>query len=298
MDLKEARARLREAAAAAYSENGRPRLRDSSVVFMDLLGASELLRTLTDEQLGHLLGSIRANVDLFDQFPAYEGPARVVTFSDNVAAALPLDTRESDGGLGWQVLAAGSFQLNLAFNGFLARGGITIGPVYADDNAVLGAALVRAYELESKVARYPRVVLDPEYVALFVRGSLDYRDPHASVQNQVALVDPTDGLVFVHFLEFAWEADDEAEAVECLQRHRDVLATGLEEHASNDAVLAKYQWAADYHDWSCRSFGRAGQSVGHREVAPDRFVPLIDYLAEAPDERVERLARAPWASGM
>lgn len=261
---------------------------------MDLLGASEFLRTLNDEQLGHLLGSIRANVDLFDQFPAYEGPARVVTFSDNVAAALPLDSRESDGGLGWQVLAAGSFQLNLAFNGFLARGGITIGPVYADDNTVLGQALVRAYELESKVAQFPRVVLDPQCLALFARGALDYRDPRTSLQNQIALVDPIDGLVFVHFLEFVWEADNEGEALECLQRHRDLLTAGLEQHTGNTAVLPKYQWAADYHDWSCKSFGRDKQSVGHREVPVDRFVPLIDYLEEALGERVSRLASAPW----
>lgn len=44
--------------------------------------------------------------------------------------------------------------------GWLVRGGITIGDFYIDDMFVWGAALVKAYELEEKIAVYPRVILD------------------------------------------------------------------------------------------------------------------------------------------
>lgn len=293
-DLGDARRQLRHAAAAAYTVNGRPTLRESTVVFMDLLGATTMLNSLTDGQLVHLLGSLRANIDLFDSFPAYEGPARVVTFSDNIAAALPLDDAEQDGGITWQVLAAGSFQLNLAFNGLLARGGITVGPAYADDSAILGAALVRAYHLESKVASYPRVVLDPECIELFALGALAESDLHTSVQNQIALVDTLDGLVFVHYLAFVSEADDEEEATECLRRHESLLQSGLREYADDKHVLPKYVWAADYHDWTCQALGRLEHLVGHREVSRGRFMPLIDYLLEGPEERQLHLKSAPW----
>lgn len=42
----------------------------------------------------------------------------------------------------------------------LIRGGITIGNLYINKYFVNGQALVRAYDLESKIAIYPRVVLD------------------------------------------------------------------------------------------------------------------------------------------
>ena len=44
--------------------------------------------------------------------------------------------------------------------GYLFRGGITVGDIVHDDECVFGPGLVRAYELESKVAQYPRFVLD------------------------------------------------------------------------------------------------------------------------------------------
>jgi hypothetical protein len=42
------------------------------------------------------------------------------------------------------------------------RGGIACGLVYHEDDIVVGPALVRAYELESKTAIHPRIIFDPE----------------------------------------------------------------------------------------------------------------------------------------
>jgi len=39
--------------------------------------------------------------------------------------------------------------------GWLFRGGITIGEFYINDTIVWGLALLRAYELEEKIANYP-----------------------------------------------------------------------------------------------------------------------------------------------
>ena len=46
-------------------------------------------------------------------------------------------------------------------NGLLIRGGITLGYCFSDDFMVWGKALVRAYEIESTIAIYPRIVIDP-----------------------------------------------------------------------------------------------------------------------------------------
>lgn len=58
--------------------------------------------------------------------------------------------------------------------GWLVRGGITIGDFYIDDMVVWGSALVRAYELEDKIAVYPRVVLDENVVDIITIIDADY----------------------------------------------------------------------------------------------------------------------------
>lgn len=58
--------------------------------------------------------------------------------------------------------------------GWLVRGGVTIGDFYIDDMVVWGSALVRAYELEDKIAVYPRVVLDDNVVEIITKIDSDY----------------------------------------------------------------------------------------------------------------------------
>ena len=53
------------------------------------------------------------------------------------------------------------FQIASAINGFLLRGGITIGSIVHDEESAFGPGLNRAYQLESQIAKFPRFVLDP-----------------------------------------------------------------------------------------------------------------------------------------
>ena len=43
--------------------------------------------------------------------------------------------------------------------GYFIRGALVKGPLYHDDKMIFGEALVRAYQLESEVVRYPRVMV-------------------------------------------------------------------------------------------------------------------------------------------
>lgn len=53
-------------------------------------------------------------------------------------------------------------QEHLTSNSMLIRGGVTYGQLYHKNDICVGPALIKAYELESKEAIYPRVILDPE----------------------------------------------------------------------------------------------------------------------------------------
>jgi hypothetical protein len=62
----------------------------------------------------------------------------------------------------------------LAVSGFWIRGAVTVGLIHHDEHIVFGPALNRAYELESKVAIYPRILIDAP--ALAVPPGLDFID--------------------------------------------------------------------------------------------------------------------------
>lgn len=61
-------------------------------------------------------------------------------------------------------------------NGFIVRGAITYGDIYYEDkrNIWFGPAMNRAYYLETKVAKYPRIIIDPDYV----QGLINYNELH------------------------------------------------------------------------------------------------------------------------
>lgn len=126
------------------------------VIFYDVLGWRNHIALAGDDeqQIGHLRRlilqhtrtmALRASLDI-----------RVSTFSDNVVISQPADPVKTPRLIQQMAL----FQLGSAMVGFLLRGGITIGSIVHDEEAVFGPGLNRAYELESRIANYPRFVLD------------------------------------------------------------------------------------------------------------------------------------------
>jgi len=57
--------------------------------------------------------------------------------------------------------------------GFIIRGAITIGDLYHDERIVFGPALNQAYEIESTIANYPRVIVDKRIVPTHIKECYD-----------------------------------------------------------------------------------------------------------------------------
>lgn len=89
-------------------------------------------------------------------------------------------------------------------NGFIARGAITYGDLFYDNekNIWFGPAMNRAYFLESKQARFPRVIIDPEYAEnLFEFNEKEYRSNSATKEsNGKILCRDTDGFIYLNYL--------------------------------------------------------------------------------------------------
>jgi hypothetical protein len=127
------------------------------VIFYDVLGwRSQIARAGNDpERIGDLRRLILQHVRTMRLRTNWN--ISVSTFSDNVVISQPI-CAETVALVAHMAIA----QIASSIKGFLLRGGITIGEIVHDDEAVFGPGLNRAYELESAVAYYPRFVIDRE----------------------------------------------------------------------------------------------------------------------------------------
>jgi hypothetical protein len=129
------------------------------VAFYDFLGwRSKITSAGSDPRLlGQLRRILLRHSRSLSGQQQYAAPdIRFSTFSDNVVISQPASETNIVHVLG--TLAA--FQLVSVADGFLLRGGVTVGDIHHDSTTVFGPALNRAYELESQVADVPRVIVD------------------------------------------------------------------------------------------------------------------------------------------
>jgi hypothetical protein len=125
------------------------------VIFYDVLGwRSHIEKAGNDVQK---IGELRRLVLLHSRMLRLPVPVpvSVSTFSDNVVISLKPGKIVAS-----LLLALATMVLATASRGFYIRGGVAVGDIIHDDEIVFGPGLNRAYELESKLAKFPRVVVD------------------------------------------------------------------------------------------------------------------------------------------
>lgn len=142
----------------------------SVIAFLDILGAKKIINQDADESLNLVYKSY---IEAIAQYKKRTNPhfpiPKINIFSDNISISFCIDEdfeNSMECMLGVIVFCS---VLTAQFwsNGLLIRGGITVGYCFSDDFMVWGKALVRAYEIESNIAIYPRIVIDPFADELF-----------------------------------------------------------------------------------------------------------------------------------
>jgi len=143
------------------------------VAFIDILGFKKMIEEFDEGKQPNLLNDIAAVVDSVSSFlreePNYQTEdfnkwkQRLVvkSFSDCFCIAIPFEYRALDFNthikLFYQHVAL--FQVAFFQKGFLVRGGISVGSFFHNENIIFSGGLVSAYKLESKRARFPRILV-------------------------------------------------------------------------------------------------------------------------------------------
>ena len=145
------------------------------------------------------------------------------------------------------------YQLVISSHGYFIRGGIEAGYNYIDEKIVFGDALITAYNLESKLAVFPRVLVGPELKSLIERQKKWYPNINKMPHNDVLNLASTD--LFIDYLKgsLSFCEDDYKSIYPLVEKHKVNIEKELKQHQSNSKVLQKYIWLKDYHNNFCNS---------------------------------------------
>lgn len=236
--------------------HGTPRLVRCAVLFLDLLGVRAMTQgpekdvqdrlVALDDALGE---TVRQYVGPDTRFPA-------TFFSDTLVVAAPAE--EPARAVDLLTLDAARLQLALTARGLFVRGGLALGHFSVGDGLIFGPALVEAYELESRHAIHPRIVLSKEAEAVASRSTRLMRDG--------------DGHVFINYLDRLLDLVGGPDAD--LEAHAEQITRRLLDHRGDRRIWEKYRWAAEYHNAFLAAHADLGASPVDGDAMAWRFSPF------------------------
>jgi hypothetical protein len=231
------------------------------VTCLDILGFRELVKT-TDATV------VNSKLEALERFTfptPIEPPCDpeeiyepiVLQFSDSVLRIRRTQTKwnrqYSVGLLFQELIDLVHAQGELIQKSVLIRGGVSYGPIYLLGTRVFGPAFISAYELESRFALYPRIVVDPILLAEFHKDPL-LRSAQNTPKGEEEYISRLirrgdDGIWFVDYIRAIEHELDEPEMYPIfLQMHRKLIIEGGKRFTELDSPLSKYLWLAVYHN--------------------------------------------------
>ncbi len=217
--------------------------------YVDILGfvgfIDELnVGSISYEHLKDVLNNVHAPVE--SPFSSFEdSDLKAQSISDAVCLSCSCTAR----GLDHLFYSLESLALSLLAKGFFIRGAIVKGKLYHDDRMVFGEALVRAFRLESTVARFPRIMISRDVEA-------DARDYETSTKFKGELTDrikqADDGPYYLHVLNIMnliLKGKEKHARPVIVERYNDFAAQiqrRFEASVDNPRHFEKVQWFARY----------------------------------------------------
>lgn len=229
---------------------------DRYCAFIDILGFRGLI--------GGLQGNSSQFLTLREVLKKVHAPVGQSTVNwhtdfraQSISDAVAISTLATEGGLVWLFQIIEKLAIDLLKDGYFIRGALVKGKLYHDDTMVFGEALLRAYELENTVVRYPRVMIARDILAdidEFCEGFMAHRRQEFTSYIEQA----DDGPYFAHVLRAVSATvqrvqidninrrPEEHEGLDEYQRMQDMIQKRLDEATDNPRHFEKVQWFALY----------------------------------------------------
>jgi hypothetical protein len=125
---------------------------------------------------------------------------------------------------------------DLASDGFFCRGAITKGKLFHRDKVLFGSSYIKAYELEEKIAKVPRVIIDPDIIDFFELTGDEVPLAPAFFGKDI------DGLYYQRYWTWFLYPPHAGSYETYLMTVRSWLMHHLKEFKGNENILFKYRW--------------------------------------------------------
>jgi hypothetical protein len=275
-----------------YFKDGARVMRPSFILYADVLGTTQFWSNRDPHSIKEQIEFIDLYSKCVEELARMLGPGLgttksiAVTFSDNIALALPIESEivqeileEFQGGgessfigrdftieqhmhkglmeLVFGMIGLQSFQLDLVRAGFFLRGAAMFGPAFAQEGIVAGPALVDAVLKEEHEAEMPLITVPDWVTELYKIDRKAYSSKEFSVFNSLFAETTFCGKThrFLNYL--GWVDDirssDAADGDALVEEHREAVTRNLASAANR--VRLKYVWVARYHNWYCQKRG-------------------------------------------
>lgn len=273
-----------------------PEYEDRIILFIDFLAFKEVVEeTETDpEALKRLISAMDRLGEIGDDLSMES--ERVSQFSDSIVVSYRVDETS---GVFWLLMEMAWAVIDLAQRGYLVRGAVTRGALFHSERHVVGPAMVKAYLMESKEAKFPRVIIDPDLLEL----ARKYRsDNHTPKEEEAYVRDfmkkDTDGYMFFDYV--SWEtviahagADDDAYGP-YLARLGTLIAKGLKHEEAS--VAEKYLWLHRHYQASIEHFSALPPDHPYRAQSFENCeliesLPRLSSEAKAAEKKVAAAAK-------
>ena len=217
------------------------------VAFLDILGFKELVSESTDDpkvlkRLLHVIDAMRSEgADLGE-----ETDKMVTQFSDSIVVSYRVKSRSSAYYLLLDLLL---LVIEATQRGVLLRGGISVARLIHTNEHLLGPGMIFAYNAESKIAKYPRVIVEPHSMEFLLHAAAENPADHHDAGTETKyvrdlLTKDDDGNFYLDYISFdgvvvkgGAEPDDYQTYFESIGQ---LVRDGLTHHDST--VKDKYVW--------------------------------------------------------
>lgn len=208
------------------------------VFFLDILGFKDIIESCDESP--ELIDSLMCIVsDMNKQTSeikenALSAPGLEVTvMSDSVVVSAPSRAFGEAIDLRWNFLCTvvSIFMVKSCLNGWLVRGAVSKGWLIHQGNKVFGRGLTNAYQKESKVALYPRLIIDPKIVGDLGDNCILYRDK--------------DG---IHCIDWILSGCRNNSQVKELGIKIEDMLKNIKSRNAPDSVAQKYYWLANIYN--------------------------------------------------
>jgi len=178
------------------------------------------------------------------------GKTNSTSFSDSIVVSVKVDNNVNE--------MTSTLIANLAYigailieKGILFRGGLTIGNIIHNQNGtVFGQGLIDAYLLETKSAKYPRIVLSDKLIKE-LNYPLETKKKRYPFHQYVNRFD--DGCIGFHQMIYYqvtenWIGTTIDKLISSLTNVRKVIIKGLDSSFENPEVFEKYRWLKEQYN--------------------------------------------------